>query len=855
MPHPSTAANRTASESWIVDVLHSSSLHIDCLPPTSRDRVATGYVGPLTPLRLSKDVVPDAPRGGPLKIMDLDGEAPLTRVLRGQAAMMFRFDPPAPAGRAPEYCWTTHSDGISELRIEGGEIFKRRQWDLPGDFHVHTWYGSYHYQVHQRPANDPNWKLVFFEPLSVTYGPWVWNWPGLRLREAPGDWVIRSNSTTIFLARASEFNSRAIPIDAFEAARMRCFNLTDLEKKNLSAACIERLFHAEGTPAPPVDSLYVHAYLLQKGLAPPPRCDTVTYQTTEPLVLEIPKPSVRAFPGRYTRKGVAPGQGLNNECRAVSGRVEQLRNDRTHFPPWLWDYLEEFVKLLDLKGTGVPHSLETVDELQDRPPQRSSLRRDLPWISWTRSKVSSFLKRETYSDLKDPRIISPFDTAHRVGLSAFSLAFSDHVKRQPWYAFGHKPAEVASRVHAIARTCAGLVEADASRFDGRLSLFHTAVVYATMLEWCAPVHRNELRQLLDEEWDNWTPCSARTKRGVVYTTGTSRTSGSPITSVGNTLVNAFEKFAAWRAHGAQPAEAFARLGLYGGDDSLDRGDLPLESLNEITKHTGTVLKIKTRADGDPCTFLGRVYLNPAHSTLHTIDIKRQLDKLHTTVDMVAPWPVVFARKATALNATDKQTPFLGIWAAKVLELNGNTDGNLIDCSYHYQLHSQPESWEQEAIDWTEACLANDLDPVAVVRWETRLKAATTLDEMFFMLDEAIPSEADSRCVIDGQIVGEHVPLHPAVESQFKDPGTLIPHWLFKEPVSRPAPLPIFARPVRKDKRRPESDVGVIMQQTFGHAGRPPDRAGETKNVQPPPRPKSKPKQSQARRKEVGGSAK
>jgi hypothetical protein len=713
----------------------------------------------------------------PIKVMDIDGELDIPQLLgESRTLMLFRFLPAAGGGINSEYAWTWSDGNELVLRPQGGDEYKRPVWDYSKPFSVHTWTGSYHYEPDTRTAIDPNFQIVLLRPIGFTWGPFLWGTQNLqRFQPVKAGWYSHRDSTNTYVSRTGSWVGATIPNVAMCNAQLRVSTLTNKELENMTSSSIERLFRALQVPDAPVAALHAHSFFVDNQELPAPSLDVVTYSYTEPLVLEIPQPTLRQV-GKPVLPGYSPASGVNSDVAMISGRITGIRNVKTHYKRELWEWMEEFVTfIVPDPGSGTPLTVEKVDLLQDRRVQRATFARDRAWFPWMWSEISSFQKREAYQEIKDPRNISTFDTHHRVELSQYSYAFVELLKFTKWYGFGMNPMDVAGRVCELAEQCEDLADGDYSRWDGRLAALHQVLQRHAFLRYFPKAFHQHLIKLLDEEWSELGTRKARTAHGLNYAVGSSRTSGSAITSLGNTLNNAFEKYCAWRLTGLPAQMAYDRLGIYGGDDSLDRGDLPQTAIETITKWTGTVIKWNIRKRGDPIPFLGRFYLDPWVSNSNCIDIKRQLRKLHlTTAPRHVSVEEVLRRKALAYRVTDPHTPILGDWATHVLRLTNGmtlTSNEFDDCSYHYQQFKQPENWRFDELDQTLACEQNGLEPQTVARYVRRFARATTIQEMLVPLDEDLV-ESPPGTQHDNQINDEQPKLDPFIVDQITNDDPL-----------------------------------------------------------------------------------
>jgi hypothetical protein len=392
------------------------------------------------------------------------------------------------------------------------------------------------------------------------------------------------------------------------------------------------------------------------------------------------------YPGNVVCKPVIDAAFVAAEGKAADQATVQTRIDKPrpaltqHVEEKYRDYLDEFVAHIvhAAKDGHIPNSIEEVLEAQKGKKAAEYARgfengcENLLW--------KSFQKTEAYQNIKDPRNISNVDKKHVVRYLRYTVKVSDLLKvAVPWYAFGLPPEEVANRVNQVVNRTACISETDYSRYDGTLALF----LRECELRVYSALFREEDRAVLNELFNETLFADFKTRYGVHYNNGTGRCSGSACTSCGNTIINAYANYAALRDMGKLSSEAWAGLGLYGGDDGLTYHPDPQQA--EATMAAlGLKFKSEVREPGEKVGFLGRIYLDPwTHNRSHH-DILRAASKLHFTAKRAenvsaetAAW-----RKAVSLFVTDNQTPLLGEWARTVLKFvpNGKWEHDWWLCS-------------------------------------------------------------------------------------------------------------------------------------------------------------------------------
>ena len=153
----------------------------------------------------------------------------------------------------------------------------------------------------------------------------------------------------------------------------------------------------------------------------------------------------------------------------------------------------------------------------------------------------------------------------------------------------------------------------------------------------------------------------------------------------NTLLSVFAEYVAKRlkyAPGAKgrgvprqrqydPSEAYASLGMYGGDD----GALCVPDGFDIGRYEYAAQllgqKIEITQVVGPLCFLGRFFGElRSGSTNSCADIRRQMVKFHLTTDSKVDSRQKFVEKAYAYSVLDANTPLLGLLGSKAVRMLG-----------------------------------------------------------------------------------------------------------------------------------------------------------------------------------------
>jgi len=166
-----------------------------------------------------------------------------------------------------------------------------------------------------------------------------------------------------------------------------------------------------------------------------------------------------------------------------------------------------------------------------------------------------------------------------------------------------------------------------------------------------------------------------------YDTGFARASGSPETSLFNTLLTANISYLTHRKLGENPEQAWKALGVYGGDDGLDRkpdgvtGEDFAKAYQKSAISWGQKLTLETKLFPEPVSFLARYYGGAWMGDNNSCcDILRQISKIHTCVKLdkdITPEQKA-VEKASAILLTDANTPIIGTIAAKIIGEHGTS---------------------------------------------------------------------------------------------------------------------------------------------------------------------------------------
>jgi hypothetical protein len=612
----------------------------------------------------------------------------------GRPVLLYTFYPESVAGTVHEGYFTIKDDTV-DYRVTGGKHVRHKIWNYNEDTlytensvvsfwqvmkAVFSWLtggrfvAGYTVSTVDQYNLSPHRRLVLIVPFAQT--PSLEGISGEPLQRmkytVPGGQfnlltLVRNDEKepTVSLSQVGELCTAEMPLSTFESVVLgekhaKTTFLSDTIRRSLLPATAATVLHAyvkEHIAYQPCE-VHMAGQLARHYQSVDPRDDNDPYEQGTEYAREY-------APGPLSETAVFPVESPNNDSCCIRGRLEEpqakaKRRMRDRIPPRFYRYANEFIDLVlgDVKHTGVPITVEQVNEKQNRPTQRARSERVM-MDSAEEMSVKAFQKREAYNTVNNPRNISTVHATHTLQLSSFTYAFKEDVlKEKDWYMPCRTPAEIAEAVQQLASECNELVETDFSRFDGSLTYWvRKHVEHALYLTWVSKDHKAELARLLLAELNP----PARTRTGK-YQPGCSRLSGSPVTTDGNTEIVGFCGYASNREHGMSPQESIMKIGLGYGDDGLRTGEVPDATLIRTAHMLGLDLRIEKRATKHTSvSFLSRVFIDPWTTPASIQSPLRTLLKLHTTTNKMDDIVCMGMAKTDGYLITDSQTPFIGDW--------------------------------------------------------------------------------------------------------------------------------------------------------------------------------------------------
>lgn len=606
--------------------------------------------------------------------------------------LIYTLQPEVAARDGLDYTYTFNEDNHIIYTVRGGDVFTHKVWNYTPD-HLRVSRSIFGIPISSstfivdRKTLGPDRQLVLCAPLCKHRFPfsliasWVLDAKALLRITPVVKGFIRLDSSGPLgslrsTARCGDLACATIPtvIDNAIATIARTSSLTLTMPQVWSM--ISEDGNKESTRVPAAILMEFHRLLVESKppMVCPPKVAIQKYQFDPFSYDPTARPAMIPFMDPLLNGTYVPDKTAANDRQGVKSRLTDIKTT-VEMTPFLSQVMTEYLELL-IPEPNLMHPVDE-DELylrQPRPTQRHILEQ-AAYMPKGRRALGVFNKSESYGEVKPPRLISTINGVDKGSYSKYTYPIAAMLKSQPWYAFGKVPREIADRVVEICASAQIVVNTDLSKFDGRVSGVLRELEMLTLLRAYSHEHHQEVLDLHRSQFN----LPATTTFGTVYNSGTARASGSPETAAFNSIANSFMAFLAFRrlrVNGAflNPKEAWARLGIYGGDDGLT-ADMDVSVYVSSCGLVGQVLAALPLTRGSHgIKFLAREYSpevwfgNPSSMC----DLPRQLVKFHTTV--VLPESILpqakLIEKGRAFALTDLNTPIMGPLVRKIVKIAG-----------------------------------------------------------------------------------------------------------------------------------------------------------------------------------------
>jgi hypothetical protein len=720
------------------------------------------------------------------------------------------FQPSVSACSEGEFSFRFLENNRVQYRVSGGAEYEHEVWDFRGDT-ILAEISSFTkrivvaYHVDRKRLHDHHQLVMLtvigrFEMPSIIPTSAVIEGSLLkRLQPVINGHVVMDvvKPTGLFrsIAICGDHTSVTLPKSQFDAAHA----VASVAKVPITPAMVASNIAPSDAAGLPMDRLdpghaAIVASYIRAGIPasppvvyPPSECVVPVYFAKHDHDAPVP---MKAFGSPLIGQCYTYATSIASDDRCIAGRIEKFTSRPTPtLSPSLAGYMSEFAeRLIPVPHLGMPLELDEVQRRQDRPSQRHILDEASVSGSFFKTMIKAFIKKETAVKPSDPRCISTLTPQVKLAYSSYLYAFhGDVMSRQPWYAFRYTPTECAQRVCEVVSKAKHAVPADASRFDGHVNRNARIFERVVLLRQFDRRYHAELNELLDKQ----VGIPGVTTEGRKYATGDTRGSGSPETSDMNSTDSAFIGFCAWRrtinpvtGQVHTPDEAWAKLGIYGGDDSLE-GEVDPEELRKAAEMFGQDYKIKIISRGEiGVEFLNRQFgpnvWNGEPDSL--ANPSRLLAKLWVG-PAVLPHPLErFAERCSGYYRMDRNSPIIGEIVRIAHRLLGErTEGVLMPWAGRIEIDS---NWPNEDSGWfidvfNVSIPDFDFDRfrdwislIEVVAEDDKQVAASMLLQapLCTSTDKPHP-EPSTTCVLDDQIV--HVEEKVTTPVERPDPVTIV----------------------------------------------------------------------------------
>lgn len=684
--HPLCAAARTHAADWCEDLGKEMSKKTFSISMAPRELKKGGSGNHY--FYFSKDlampaVVKDIPNDSIIKLIDVDYYVNIPALIaKMQPIIIYTFVPKTMAGVNSEYAWYV-KDGQMVTQISGGASYKHELWNYDTD-HVSYNFGPFWNNwritalIEMRDTHDENRKLIFIQPMSR-----CWSSSSAHIPERPLERKFLDSPQTILTQtldpptvhmQVPTLNVNvSIPMDSFSTCVLRYRHAVTLKHPPL-VSDFERVFLSVGVQqASLAAACFVN--LMESGhdghvpWTTVPKVEPTAYTPIGDLLLETPKETAETIGQSLFPTAAVPTRSQNSDFSMLKGRIlDVAARDSPPLNDEDFLILEHFCARLskdsgDTPGTIVPQLSSEVRDQQPRPTQKAGNHQVEHLVGTERKGIKTFQKSEVYAKLTAPRNIMNISSEHRIRLSSYTYALAKVFKKLKFYAFGRNPGDLAQLLCDYARSNEYLIPSDISKMDGSTN-FRCEQVYAYICCFFLNEEgREDFLRLRNNEID--APC--KTATGVKFKSGNMTASGSPSTTGRNTMIVAFAMYRALYLKFHCFDIAYAKLGIFGGDDGL-QGSLECEEMAKGFDHFNLAVKCEKVFGPHSINFLGRDFLDPWTTEVCIADVPRQLPKLHVSITKGLDTRVALRRKAEALEITDANTPVLRAWMRAVMRI-------------------------------------------------------------------------------------------------------------------------------------------------------------------------------------------
>jgi len=801
--HGISAAERAAASSFIdkfADIAGLRPYYVSKSASDNRNGRAGSrdyhWVKDVHVLPESYDPLPD----DMLVYIDVDEYVPMEQVLseRTVPVLIYTFQSERVAMTSKECSYTFDEHGIVDYYTSGGGHYRHAIWNYSRDSlkvtnRLATGELTLTSYLVERRRTGPNREIVFLVPTKR----WVGDAAEIANQFLTGEKLLRCNpnvgngmlrmhairdgSHVVSTGRVGCFTSVEIPVRLDETiAAIASTNKRELLPSSVESLLVGEYYDDEvhGMTRRKGDAaLLTMFHRLECTVKPTfiaPVCMMVeSYQFAGEGFDVNAKPAMVPFMWPLMLGGLVPVLSKANDNQMVKGRMKDVAS-KVAASTFVWTCIREFIRHLVKR----PHTLHPVDnsvvyERQNRPTQRAKLEiaELYALMKWV---FNIFVKREAYQKIADPRPISVPDTITKREYSRYIYAFTDDVlKAQPWYGFGVTPIEISRRVTEILGSAKTAVCSDFSRFDGRVSQALRELELAVLMRAFHPSHHADVSELHRKQYG----VVGFTSTGVKADAGYGRRSGSPETAAFNSIDNCFIHYLAFRTTKVDNEyitsdcawNMIMKGSVYGGDDGVT-ADLAPKALEAAASKVGQVATIEAVQRGEfGIKFLNRMY-GPGvwYGDLSSCTaIARAATKFHLCTDFVPQADKLANKnfehwrkfaidklkmKALAYWLTDGETPFIGQFVTRVMQLGKLTGTECADGERWWAKYPKEVQFPNKFGNWMTTYALKDVPEYNDKQFTDWLTSCKTLEELLQppCQSEPIPHGFNMKVVLNDQ---------------------------------------------------------------------------------------------------------
>jgi len=707
---------------------------------------------------------------------------------------VYTFQPEHSAHVEADYSFSFDKQSIVEYAVAGGGRYFHHVWNYGIETllcNETAWgftYGLAAYAVDRR-RSSPNREIVMLTPTGKWSGPMAHVMFSCKWLQSAV--LQRLNTHHLDFTRLKTVGKLGAMISTARCGGLACATVTAAIDETIAGVARSSKYdlvlpqvmgYVEGDRTKAVLLMEYHRLCVpyKPDVVCPVEDSVRRYQFKPDDYDPSAKASLHGFMSPLVHGAFAPDRTLGNEQQGIAGRIVNVKPTKIVVTMALSALIVEFVEFV--VPAGYAYSLDPVDydevlDRQNKPTQRATLARSEG--AWPKPVTQTFNKAEAYANVKDSRIISQINGVDKRDYSMFMYAFEVILKQHEWYAIGKKPFDIARRVATMLADAKFATTTDFSRFDGHGSNLMREVERAVILRSFRRVYHDELIQLHKSQFGMTAYGMFETKYEQAY----ARASGSPETSIFNSLINAFVAYVALRWTKLQgveipPKQAFHSLGIYGGDDGLT-ANVDKDAYVRAAKAIGQDITVELVQRGMfGIKFLARIYSPDVWfgDTNTCCDILRQVVKFHTTVRLNSNvTPIMkLLEKVRSFILSDPDTPIIGEFCQLVLRIHGRAidfDERCAAVSTWTARYDAESQYPNRAAEWMVAYAQQSLPGFQYDRFRAWLTQVQDLDACLRapMFMEPIEAESKVLVAIDDDVLPRTSSALAKPESAFPPP--------------------------------------------------------------------------------------